>query len=182
MFKEVCMLTAQVSGRYLALQTVCMMSCLSLNDSQAWCWFGEEVADHRRAPGAAVRSSCSRSCPSPVSHWWVRWGWTGLQHWWSHGSPLCWPPSYGSLEKMETHRQVIQRTWMNWGCLDTLSELPVRTSLKAASTFVESNADVSMNMRPFFSGLVWRARARTAKITNQQMQTHSRYNMCNTDC
>lgn len=30
----------------------------------------------------------------------------------------------------------------------------MRTSLKAASTLVESNADVSINMRPFFSGLV----------------------------
>lgn len=36
----------------------------------------------------------------------------------------------------------------------TETELPVRTSLKAASTLVESNADVSINMRPFFSGLV----------------------------
>lgn len=35
-----------------------------------------------------------------------------------------------------------------------MTELPVRTSLKAASTLVESNADVSINMRPFFSGLV----------------------------
>lgn len=40
------------------------------------------------------------------------------------------------------------------GCRDRVTELPVRTSLKAASTLVESNADVSINMRPFFSGLV----------------------------
>lgn len=35
------------------------------------------------------------------------------------------------------------------------TELPERTSLKAASTLVESSAEVSMNMMSFASGATW---------------------------
>lgn len=101
----------------------------------------------------SVISSCSSLCAPPVPHCLAQWGWRGSQHWWSHGSPLCWPPSYGSLEKTETKKIGNQHTHKSkWGCECSFwAPLPVRTSLKAASTLVESNADVSMNIRPFFS-------------------------------
>lgn len=111
----------------------------------------------------SVRSSCSSFCSPPAPRWWVRWDWTGSQHWWSHGSPLCWPPSYGSLEIMErkkqphvcinTSKKRVEVRMCVWKQSDW-TPIPVRTSLKAASTLVESNADVSMNIRPLFSGLV----------------------------
>lgn len=119
--------------------------------------------------GQSLRSPCSSFCLPPAPHWWVRWGWTGLQHWWSHGSPLCWPPSYGSLEKRKTQGSVIQRTQMNWGWVSGHTDwapVPVRTSLKAVSTLVESSADVSINMRPLFSGLVRRQGRQRSQWTN----------------
>lgn len=101
----------------------------------------------------SVISSCSSLCAPPVPRCLAQGGWRGSQHWWSHGSPLCWPPSYGSLEKTETKKIGNQHGHKSkWGCECSFwAPLPVRTSLKAASTLVEPNADVSMNIRPFFS-------------------------------
>lgn len=70
-----------------------------LNFSQAECRRTDTVAADifftRQPP---VRSSCSSSSLSPQCRCWAWWGWKGLQRWWSRASPLCWPPSSGSLE------------------------------------------------------------------------------------
>lgn len=52
-------------------------------------------------------------------------------------------------------QQVSQRAHQEVEVLGVETELPERTSLKAASTLVESSAEVSMNMRPFVSGATW---------------------------
>lgn len=75
-------------------------------------------ADSVRAE-QSVRSSCSSPGPSPATRWWARWFRTESRHWWSRGSLLCWPPSFGSLEKIETHEQVIQRVQTSWERLGT---------------------------------------------------------------
>lgn len=49
------------------------------------------------------------------------------------------------------------------------TELPVRMSVKAASTLVESNAEVSMNMRPFFSGVVRAQGRKSSQSTNNDV-------------
>lgn len=124
-----------------------------LNDSQAWWCFSMYTADLSGEVPQSVISSCSSLCAPPVPRCLAQGGWRGSQHWWSHGSPLCWPPSYGSLEKTETKKIGNQhRHKSKWGCECSFwAPLPVRISLKAASTLVEPNADVSMNIRPFFS-------------------------------
>lgn len=67
------------------------------------------MLDVRGTDLRSVRSSCSTSPSSPGCRR-LRWGWTGSRRWWSRGSPVCWPPSFGWLEVMRISRWIKELT------------------------------------------------------------------------
>lgn len=83
-------------------------------------------------------SSCSRCFVSPGSQW-VRWGRTGSRRWWSPGSPVCWPPSFGWLEIMTANQHsVTQRAQEDfWDAYTGLT----------CEDFIESGFDVGRVQR-----------------------------------
>lgn len=133
------MIPSKVKQVPLSLNCVWLMSSLSLDLDRA------DV--YGRLLGALAAAPALLLCLT---------GWSdgAAQSYSTNGATGHLPAGHLFMDRCKWQRHISRSFRESWAWVCVLLELlllPVRTSLKATSTLVDSKADVSINIRPFFA-------------------------------